>query len=134
MLLSLFLVALGGLTCDALPRTGGQQWGTSDKALYVMSNSVSGNDVVAISIKEDGSLFDGRFVSTGGIGGNYVSPTDGHPLVPDALSSQDSIIAVGQVNIPKKQICASADFELVLVCNKCRFQYCFNVQKGDVWA
>ncbi|KAI1609537.1 hypothetical protein EDD36DRAFT_446205 [Exophiala viscosa] len=98
MLLSLFLVALGGLqtTCDASRRTERQAREPPEKALYVMSNEVSGNNVVAVSIAANGSLFGGKSVSTGGIGGNYVSPTDGHPLVPDALSSQDSLIAVGK--------------------------------------
>ena len=99
-----------------------------------MSNGVGDNAVVAISVREDGTLFSETSVSTEGIGGNYVSPTDGHPLVPDSLSSQDSIIAAGEVNIPKQRTRASADLDSVLVCNKCRFRYRIHARKEEVWA
>lgn len=90
-------------TCEALPKAAPWSAGHSKvKNLYTISNEVSGNSLVTISIEADGSLSGGAYTTTGAVGGNYVSPTDGHPLVPDSLATQDSLIAIGDVSISFK--------------------------------
>lgn len=91
----------------ALPREHGhssnwQPWGPGQsgggpQALYTMTNDVSGNKVVAISVNSDGSLGALQYYSTGGVGGNYVSPATGAPHFPDALSAQDAVVTAGEV-------------------------------------
>lgn len=68
------------------------------QALYVMTNDVSGNKVVSMSIGSDGSLSAGSSFATGGIGGNYVNSTTGAPHFPDALSSADAVVTAGNVS------------------------------------
>ena len=68
------------------------------QALYVMTNDVSGNEVVAMSLGADGSVSGGSKVGTGGSGGNYLSPVDGSPHFPDALSAQDAVVQAGNVS------------------------------------
>lgn len=92
----------------ALPQPQGpswQPWGgpagqSQAQAVYVSTNDVGGNKVVAISIDENGSLGDPKYYSTGGVGGNYVSPATGAPHFPDALSAQDAVVTAGDVSIP----------------------------------
>lgn len=73
----------------------GQYYG---HAVYVMSNDVSGNAVIAMSIGSDGSLSGGSSWPTGGDGSNYVNAKTGKIEFPLALSSQDSLIQVDGVS------------------------------------
>lgn len=63
-----------------------------------MSNDVSGNAVIAMSIGSDGALSGGSSWPTGGIGGNYINSKTGKLEFPLALSSQDALIRVGDVS------------------------------------
>lgn len=76
------------------------------QALYTMTNDVTGNTVIAIPLDSNGmpSSSSGsstvKYYSTGGVGGNYVSPVDGAPHFPDALSAQDAMVVAGDVSCP----------------------------------
>lgn len=93
-------------TVFAIPRGNNhswQPWGPGQgygqpQALYSMTNDVSGNKVVAVSIGNDGSVSAPVFYATGGVGSNYVSPVDGSPHFPDALSAQDAVVTAGDVS------------------------------------
>lgn len=72
---------------------------TNAHALYVMTNDVSGNEVVAMSVDSNGNISGGKHYATGGLGGNYVDPVTGEPDFPDALSAQDAVVRAGNVNL-----------------------------------
>lgn len=71
----------------------------SAKGVYVMTNDVDANAVIAMSIGSDGTLSGGSMTATGGKGSNLVG-ADGKPDFPDALSVQDSVVSAGDVRGP----------------------------------
>ena len=95
-------VALFGFSIRAvsgLP-SGWGPWGGPQpaKAVYVMTNDVDSNAIIAMSVGSDGSLSGGSTTATGGKGGNLIGAT-GMPDFPDALSVQDSVNKAGNVRI-----------------------------------
>ncbi|KAI9811295.1 MAG: hypothetical protein M1826_003271 [Phylliscum demangeonii] len=66
------------------------------QAIYVTSNEVAGNAVVAFKINNDGTLSDGSVTATGGKGGNGFNVNTNSPNSPDALGSQGSVRVVGR--------------------------------------
>lgn len=101
-LLACTLGAVLALPRDHSHSASWQPWGPGQagggpQALYTMTNDVSGNKVVAISVNTDGSLGALQYYSTGGVGGYYVSPVTGAPHYPDALSAQDAVVTAGDV-------------------------------------
>lgn len=98
------LVAYTINVVSALPQAPSWQSWTSQgqpsaqvQALYTMTNDISGNRVVAISVDDNGNLSGPQYYSTGGIGGNYLNPATGAPHFPDALSAQDAVVVAGNV-------------------------------------
>ena len=94
-------VALLGISIRAvtgLP-SGWGPWGGPKpaKAVYVMTNDVDSNAIIAMSVGNDGSLSGGSTTATGGKGGNLIG-ADGMPDFPDALSVQDSVNSAGNVS------------------------------------
>ena len=102
------LVLAYALTTAAAPTkpSGWQDWphgdngggqSASSKGLYVMTNDVTSNAVVAMALANDGTLSGGSSVATGGKGSNLVDVNQ-TALFPDALSVQDSVVSAGNVS------------------------------------
>ena len=68
------------------------------KAVYVMTNDVTANAIVAMSVGPDGKLSGGSITPTGGKGSNLVH-ADGTIAFPDSLSGQDSVVSAGNVRL-----------------------------------
>lgn len=68
------------------------------KGVYVQTNDVDANAIVAMSIGSDGTLSGGSMTATGGKGSNLVG-ADGKPDFPDALSVQDAVVTAGNVRV-----------------------------------
>lgn len=62
-----------------------------------MTNDVSANAIIAMSIGSNGMLSGGSMTATSGNGGNLIG-ADGKPDFPDALSVQDSVASAGNVS------------------------------------
>lgn len=92
-----FLASVG--VAAALPQWTSWADSSYSHAVYVMSNNVTGNSVIAMSVGSDGSLAGGSAYSTGRNGGNYINSKSGKAEFPLALSSQDSLIQVGGVSL-----------------------------------
>ncbi|KAJ4302716.1 hypothetical protein N0V90_001606 [Kalmusia sp. IMI 367209] len=64
------------------------------KAVYFITNEAE-NAVVALPIKNDGSLVKGNSIKTGGAGSNSIDGATGQPAKPDALVGQSALTVVG---------------------------------------
>ena len=103
----LSLTYLSLLTLSVLTTALPHKWNSwqpkeAAQALYVMTNDVSANSIIAMSVGKDGMPSGGAMTATGGKGGNLVGK-DGKPDFPDALSVQDSVVRAGEVSLPPIQ-------------------------------
>lgn len=73
------------------------QQSTTGKAIYFMTNEAQ-NAVVALPIKDDGSLAAGKSIKTGGAGAVMIEAASGKPQLPDGTASQSALTRVGNAS------------------------------------
>ncbi|KAI9806641.1 MAG: hypothetical protein M1825_006098 [Sarcosagium campestre] len=79
----------------ALPSLGGKEAASGNaRAVYLLSNNDQ-NSVVAINVRQDGTLGSGRMTATGGKGGVLIDGMTKKPATTDALASQSALAIAG---------------------------------------
>ncbi|KAI9800974.1 MAG: hypothetical protein M1826_005205 [Phylliscum demangeonii] len=96
LVLSLLGAGLARPTAEAAAQYPASPPSYRPQVIYIMSNEVASNAVVAFKINDDGTLSDGSVTATGGKGGNEFNSRANSPAVPDPLASQGSISIVGR--------------------------------------
>ena len=73
------------------------KWSATGKAVYVLKNEQSGNNVIALPVNQDGTLGAGVLTPAFGNGTTHLDPMTLQPALPDPLLSQGAVITAGNV-------------------------------------
>ncbi|KAI9808400.1 MAG: hypothetical protein M1826_004176 [Phylliscum demangeonii] len=92
------LVLLGAGLVRATPEEAAEYSAPAHRpqAIYILSNDLDSNAVVAFKINKDGTLSDGSVTATGGKGSHGFDSQTNSSGTPDSLGSQDSINILGR--------------------------------------
>ena len=76
----------------------------SGRAIYMLTNGQE-NAVVALRIADNGLLYGGTSIATGGEGSPLINATSNLPVATDAFASQSSVAIAGDVRVyPKNDV------------------------------